>query len=316
MTNTPKVPTAAADSKVKATKLEDLMVAMDVVDTLRHDQAVVARELDTDGRRERLLVRLRDMYKAQGIEVPDHVLQEGIRALEDERFKYTPVAESWRTRLARIWVSRRRWSKPIGFLGVLGSLFSGYYFVSDVLPEQQLRSELPDRIVVATNAVIALAKDPSVVEQATERKNYADSLLASGQYEQAQTVAKELEEVQKTLGQFYTIRVVAKPNEPSGVWRIPPNQQLGQDARNYYLIVEAVDDRQQVVELHVLNEEDNTSKRVTQWGLRVSQDTFFAVAADKQDDGVIQANKVGIKERGYLKPQFSIPTPGGTITQW
>ena len=39
--------------------LEELMVAMDVVDTLRHDQSIAERELDGESRRERLLERLR-----------------------------------------------------------------------------------------------------------------------------------------------------------------------------------------------------------------------------------------------------------------
>ena len=65
--------------------LEDIMVAMDVVDTLRHQQTVAERELDIQGRRERMLERLKDMYKGQGIDVPEHVLLEGISALEEER---------------------------------------------------------------------------------------------------------------------------------------------------------------------------------------------------------------------------------------
>jgi len=78
------------------TQLEDVMAAMDVVDTLRHEQGIAERELDTQGRRERLLKRLRDLYQAQGIEVSDRVLKEGIDALEQKRFEYVPVNPSWR----------------------------------------------------------------------------------------------------------------------------------------------------------------------------------------------------------------------------
>ena len=49
-------------------QLEDVMAAMDVVDTLRHEQSIAERELDSQGRRERLLQRLRELYTAQGIE--------------------------------------------------------------------------------------------------------------------------------------------------------------------------------------------------------------------------------------------------------
>jgi len=294
-------------------KLEDLMAAMDVVDTLRHDQTVVARELDQAGRRERLLARQKEMYLAQGIEVPNHVLKEGIRALEEERFKYTPVAPSWKTKLAHIWVSRKRWSKPIGFLGVLGSVFSGYYYINDVLPERQIRSELPQQISATTNSIIAVAKSQDIVAQSMDRKRYADSLLEQQEYTGAQEVLTELELVQERLSQTYSMRVVSRQNESSGVWRIPPGETGG---RNFYLIVEAIDSMSKVIELTVFNEENNTSEKVGQWGLRVSEETFYQVAADKQDDGVIQNNLVGKKNRGELEPQYSIATTGGTITQW
>lgn len=294
-------------------KLEDLMAAMDVVDTLRHDQTVVAWELDQAGRRERLLARLKEMYLAQGIEVPNHVLKEGIRALEEERFKYTPVAPSWKTKLAHIWVSRKRWSKPIGFLGVLGSVFSGYYYINDVLPERQIRSELPQQISATTNSIIAVAKSQDIVAQSMDRKRYADSLLEQQEYTGAQEVLTELELVQERLSQTYSMRVVSRQNESSGVWRIPPGETGG---RNFYLIVEAIDSMSKVIELTVFNEENNTSEKVGQWGLRVSEETFYQVAADKQDDGVIQNNLVGKKNRGELEPQYSIATTGGTITQW
>jgi len=78
-------------TKIEKAPLEDLMAAMDVVDTLRHDQSIAERELDGQERRNRLLERLRELYSAQGIEVPDHVLEEGIDALEQERFKYQAV---------------------------------------------------------------------------------------------------------------------------------------------------------------------------------------------------------------------------------
>ena len=48
----------------------------------------------------------------------------------------------------------------------------------------------------------------------------------------------------------------------------------------------------------------------------MSEETFYKVAADKNDDGIIQGNKVGKKAIGYLKPVFSIPTSGATITEW
>lgn len=44
------------------------MIAMDVVDTLRHDQLIVERELNEDERKAKLIERLREIYSAQGID--------------------------------------------------------------------------------------------------------------------------------------------------------------------------------------------------------------------------------------------------------
>ena len=81
----------------RETPLEEVMVAMDVVDTIRHRQLIVERELDAEGRRQRLIQRLRDIYTAQGIEVTDAALEAGVEALEQERFAYTPAPGGFAT---------------------------------------------------------------------------------------------------------------------------------------------------------------------------------------------------------------------------
>ncbi len=289
------------------------MVAMDVVDTLRHSDAMVARELDDTGRRQRLLERLRTMYQEQGIEVSDAVLKEGIDALEQERFQYQAVAPSWRTRLAHIWVSRARWSKPLLFLMITAVAFYAFYFAKEVWPQQQLRAKLPNEIDRNIAGIIAVAKSPAIVEQATALAARSRSELDQDNLSAAEQANIELTRLQAQLNQSYQIRVVARPNENSGIWRQPPNNPTG---KNYYLIVEAIDKNNRVVAIDVLNEENNKRVNRKSWGLRVSETTFYEVAADKRDDGIIQANVVGEKLIGYLEPRFSVQTTGATITDW
>ena len=293
--------------------LEDLMAAMDVVDTLRHDQSIAERELDGEGRRDRLLERLRKLYAAQGIDVPDHVLEEGIDALEQERFKYQAVKPSWRTKLAHTWVSRSRWGKPVGFLAIVAIVFYGYYFVSEVLPERSLRANLPNQVNSVFSGIVALAKNPEIVEQAKVASENAYRAIDEEDFDEAQAILANMQTVKTQLGLDYSIRVISHPNKNSGIWRNPPNNPNG---KNYYLIVEAVDKSNRVIELTIINQENNKVARKKSWGLRVSEDTFYKVAADKRDDGIIQANKVGAKAAGYLKPVFNIATSGATITEW
>ncbi len=78
----PDPPTIPAE---KPHKLDDLMIAMDVVDIVRHREDLVRRELNGDARQADLIERLREIYRQQGIEVSDKVLAEGVKALGSSR---------------------------------------------------------------------------------------------------------------------------------------------------------------------------------------------------------------------------------------
>ena len=56
---------AAAATQTVPAKLDDLMMAMDVVDTLRHRERLVEQELNEDVREEQLIARLRALFKRQ-----------------------------------------------------------------------------------------------------------------------------------------------------------------------------------------------------------------------------------------------------------
>jgi hypothetical protein len=71
-----------------------------------------------------------------------------------------------------------------------------------------------------------------------------------------------------------------------------------------------------VLEVQIENEETKKTERVTAWGLRVDQATFNAVANDKRDDGIIERDRFGFKERGAIRPSYEMQTTGGAITRW
>ena len=94
--------------------LDELMLAMDVVDTLRHKELVLARELEGEYRDAKLLAQLREIYTSQGIVVTDEILQRGVDALREERFAYPQPEPSFSRTLAHAYVTRGRWGKPVG----------------------------------------------------------------------------------------------------------------------------------------------------------------------------------------------------------
>jgi len=289
------------------------MAAMDVVDVLRHQQDLVARELDTETREKELLERLRKIYKSQGIDVPDSVLKEGIKALDEDRFKYTPHEKNFGTTLADLYVRRDKWGKPLGVIVLIGALVFGWNYFTNIRPAQQKRDAIPSNITKTFSEFKKIAKNPELVTQAEQIKQSANAAYKNGKYDVAQNLLGELDNQVVTLRQNFKIRVISRPNENSGIWRIA---EVNSTNRNYYLVVEAINQSNKALRLPILNEENGKRDFVDKWALRVDQDTFYRVANDKKDDGIIQNNIVGEKLRGYLKPNYSVNTTGASITQW
>ncbi len=105
------------------TSMDELMLAMDIVDTLRHEQSLVERELASETRDADFVARVQRIYASQGIAVSDALVRQGVEALKQDRFAYTPPKRTFAVRLAEVWVDRWRWAKRamiVGFLGVFG----------------------------------------------------------------------------------------------------------------------------------------------------------------------------------------------------
>lgn len=409
------------------------MLAMDVVDTLRHRRLLVERELLSDKRDEKLLDRLREIYRSQGMEVTDQVLQAGVEALREERFTYRPPRKSLAVRLARLYVQRGKWGLRAGIVlalvlvvwlgyglfvsgpagqrlqeqvaalngeidatteriqvleqesnriaavldgyagdvpaayrqiaatkltaaktaasqagGLIGSakalnqaadLVSGDFSgraerVGEKLRQQQalvtrldqtlkqartLLADIdslklfPGQLTQLKEAVLAVAKEKQAEKLARQYFESGMSTLLGGQITEAEAALSELKGLNSQLLQSYSLLVVSRDGERSGVWRVP---ERNPDARNYYLIVEAVGSDGKPLAMTVVNEEDGSRVQTRKWGLRVSERDYRRIGADKADDGIIQGRRVGEKRRGYLNPEFLIQTSGDAITRW
>src|SRR6185436_13665776 len=151
--------TAAPSPPPPPQKLDELMMAMDVVDTIRHRELLVERELDQGLRDDQLRDRLREIYKGQGIEVPDRVIDDGIKALKDSRFVYVPPKPSLSVSLATMWVYR--WpifSRVAIVLVAVVALWAAYFFLVQ-RPQQfaaeNARIELAETLPQALNTSYA-----------------------------------------------------------------------------------------------------------------------------------------------------------------
>jgi hypothetical protein len=313
--------TAGAGVPAKPQTLDDIMMAMDVVDTLRHREDLVRRELDEEGREASLLQRLKEIYRQQGIEVPDSVLADGVKALKESRFVYTPATGGWERSLFTLWVRRLRVAKYAGILAAAIVAAWAAYYLGVVRPARlgaertriELTETLPKAIRTAYSDIILETKDPAAKAQADQLRADGEKAIRSGDRAGMERVRSEFGALNQDLNREYTLTIVSRPGEPTGVWRRPP---AGVQSRNYYLIVEAIAPNGQKLKLPIRNEETGETDTVDKFGVRVSENVFDAVAQDKRADGIVQNNRFGVKQRGDLRVDYKMPFEGGMITKW
>jgi len=285
------------------------MLAMDVVDTLRHRDMLVAQELASGERDAALLERLRRVYAAQGIDVPERALLDGVAALREDRFAYRPAPPGAARFWATLYVHRGVWARRLAAVAAVVVAAAVLVQVAVVRPRAELGADLER----TRAAIVALARVPEATARAETLATGGAAAVAAGDLGEARAALAELNALRERLEQAYELRIVVGDGVTSGVWRVPD---VNTRARNYYLIVEAVDPRGRVLTLPITNEETGRVERVSRWGVRVDEATWERVRSDKADDGIIQERQVGRKASGELEPSYTVPTTGGTITRW
>ncbi len=177
----------------------------------------------------------------------------------------------------------------------------------------EITETLPKALAAAEEAARAAATDPIAISTIDVLAADGAAAAKAGNADGMRRAIAELEAMRAALVQTYELRIVSRPGEDTGVYRIPD---INEGAKNYYIIVEPVTDKGEVLSLPVINEEDRKTYTVSKWGVRVPQATYDAVRADKSDDGIVQDNILGEKPRGTLKVTYRMPVESGAITEW
>lgn len=148
----------------------DAILAMDVVDTIRHDERMRDLELSDGDRRKANLARLRAFYRAQGVDVSDGVIERALERIRDDRLLHAPMPPGPRRVLALLYVRRRRYLIGAGAaLTAIGLAFGAYRFGHyqiverpKVVAELRLRERvdilLPQRLSSAVERAAAAAE--------------------------------------------------------------------------------------------------------------------------------------------------------------
>ena len=301
--------------------LDEMMMAMDVVDTLRHGETLVERELAGEARRAKLIERLREIYRSQGIDVPDRILMEGVDALEEDRFVYKPPPASWQATLAMLYVRRTAIGRGTAIVALVVAVIGGGWYGLVERPRQQaaeaarieLAETIPQRLTELAQAIVAEAEDPAIDDDAQITALDGRSAAQAGDADAARTAVAELESLLAELRLSFEVRVVSRPGTPSGVTRIPD---VNQAAENAYLIVEAIAPDGSPIARPITSEEDHLVHTVSMWGVRVPAVVLDRIERDKFDDGIVQDSLVGAKQRGRLAIDWIMPVLDGMITEW
>ncbi|MEP7209673.1 MAG: DUF6384 family protein [Alphaproteobacteria bacterium] len=294
-------------------KLDDVLLAMDVVDTLRHRERVVDTELDAEARETQLIARLKDIYTAQGIEVPDRILKDGVKALEEKRFVYKPATDGMGVKLARLYVNRSHWlPQSLSVAGGLAALAVGWY-VFWAMPQANEWKKLPAEIAQLSAKGQALAIDAAVDQRIIGMQHAGEAFVDAKDRAGAKAQINALKDIDAQLATEYDVRIIYRGDETTGVWRRPPNNPIG---RNYYLVVEAVAPGGKVLTLPVVDEETQKTEHVSKWAQRVTEDVWNKAAEEKAQSHIIVNDILGHKARGELNPKYDVATPGGAITKW
>jgi hypothetical protein len=301
--------------------LDEVMLAMDVVDTLRHRQDLVERELAGDAREKQLIEKLREIYQQQGIEVTDAVLMEGVKALDESRFVYTPPKPSLGVSLAKLYVGRKKWGPAalaIALILVVG--LGGYFFAYRPYQQAQVegaRVELSEKLPAQMDALYQTIFEETKVQQAVteaeQLRTRGKTAAAEGNRTGAEQAIASLTGLRDQIRQEYQLKIVNREGQKTGFWTFP---EVNTAATNYYVVVEAIGADGKPLTLPVTNEENGQTENVAIWGVRVPEGTYRSVESDKKDDGILQRNILGLKEYGFLDVDYVMPVLGGAVTRW
>ena len=199
-------------------ELNEVMLAMDVVDTLRHQQSLVDRELGVDDHDQALISKVRKIYADQGLEVSDGVIASGVKALREERFTYIPPKKSFQLTLAHLYVHRGRWAKRGAVLVAALLVVYLVYQFAVVAPQKRNRQKAAqainlridrqrDQIIVAKERMARLNQSVIKAKEAGSRKA---SVAARGLFDQA---ARDISAAQEKIQALEKLGIKTRVDE-------------------------------------------------------------------------------------------------------
>lgn len=162
-------------------RFDDLMLAMDAVDTIRHETSVLESELSSGDRREALKARLREYYAGQGIAVSDEILDTAVQDMDKNRFVHEALKPGLARILATLYVRRVPYGLRAGITaGIVAAALATYPMARHQLVDlPRERAAAAQELLFSTKLPAALNEAYSKVRTAAEKAGDKDSLASA-----------------------------------------------------------------------------------------------------------------------------------------
>lgn len=289
----------------------EVLRVMDAAQVIRERQAALDEHEAFD--REATIRDIQLMYEELGDLVDGRTIEKALDEYLSQRYAFEPASAGLRHRLALMYIARgwitKRVLLPAAAAVIL--VWGGFEFVESRVQRMQ-EAEAARLVTLETDvdrlhsAVLAAAVEDLARERADDLQRVAESQIVAGDADGLADTRRRYENLRTLVSAEYRIVVTG------GVWRYSTEIR---DTRNNYLVVQALDSDGQPVRVPVRNEEDGSTRTVLEWGERVPREVYDRVAADKQDNGIIDDEEFGFKPRGFITADRRYPDVG-QITEW
>lgn len=176
---------------------------------------------------------------------------------------------------------------------------------------RQAQAEIRTDFAQLAEALAGVDVEPEAAKEVAELRDSIEQAIGSNNWQRAGTRLAELQSLTDLLDREHELRIPSRGR--SGVWRHPNNNRR---ARNYYIIVEAIDSSGKPVKLPIKSEEDGRVRTVSKFGVRVPTEVYEQIKADKLDNGIIDQRRFGAKRRGSKATEYRFKTMNGMIHRW
>ena len=286
----------------------EVLRVMDAAQIIHERQAALKEHEAFD--REATIRDIQLMYEELGDLVDADTIEKALDEYLSQRYAFAPAQKGLRRNLALLYI-KRGWVATRVILPTAAAatiVWGGFAYVEGV---NQRMQELEAAALVTLeadverlhDALLASAAEDLVRERAAALDAAAESQLAAQDADALERTAERFQNLHDLVAAEYRIEITG------GTWRTRDN------IRNNYLVVRALDADGRAVTVPIRNEESGATRRVSEWGERVPQEVYDRVAADKQDNGIIDDEEFGFKRRGFITAERRYPDVG-QITEW